>query len=78
MCYRGVNGVIIQSEAIMKIEQVKSAMANKSHVDYQGCKYYITACILRIYKNQWYYQLELHDLNANSIVIANMDVVERI
>lgn len=59
----------------MKIEQVKKYMVDKTHVSYMGYFYTITACILRIYKNQWYYQLELHDLKANSVVIASMEAV---
>lgn len=60
----------------MKLDQVKKIMSDKVKVKYMGNEYYITACIMRIYQNRWYYQLELMDMNLNSVVIANMEMVE--
>lgn len=60
----------------MELVQVKQAILYKSMVKHQDVNYYITACIMRLINNAWYYQLELHDLNANAVVIANMEMVE--
>lgn len=60
----------------MKIDQVKSAMLSKSLATYCNLNYHITGCIMRICENAWYYQLELHDLKANSVIIARIEDVE--
>jgi hypothetical protein len=50
-------------------------MAHKTLVTYGGIDYTVTACIMRIRDGRWYYQLELHDLNANSVTVAEMEKV---
>lgn len=57
----------------MKLTDVKHAMAHKQNVRYKETEYYITACTMRIKGNEWYYQLELHDLKANAVTIASME-----
>lgn len=60
----------------MKIEEVKKHMARNIKVDYDGSKYTINACILKIIKGEWSYQLELKDLRVNSVLIVPMERVE--
>ena len=38
----------------------------------------LTACILRIYNNKFYYQAELTDKNNNSVVIVPLEKVEKV
>lgn len=59
----------------MKLEEVKRAMVHKEHVRYKGTEYYITACTMRIRERDWYYQLELYDLNAKSVIVVSMEEV---
>ena len=64
----------------MQLSDVKKAISTKQTVSYNGIDYYVSAVIMRIHhdKLEWYYQLELHDLKANAITIADMDkVVEK-
>lgn len=56
----------------MKIEQVKSAMSEKTTVKYKNISYHITGIIMRLNGSEWVYLLELHDLKANSITIAKL------
>lgn len=60
----------------MKIEEVKKYIARNIKIDYQGGRYTVTACILRIWNGQWYYQLELKEVGVNSVLIVAMDKVE--
>jgi hypothetical protein len=60
----------------MQIGEVKKHMANKTKINHKGNDYIITACIMRILNGNWYYQLELKDIKANSVIIANMEVVK--
>jgi hypothetical protein len=60
----------------MQIGEVKKYMASKTKINYKGNEYIITACTMRILNGNWYYQLELNDIKANSVIIANMEAVE--
>lgn len=60
----------------MQLNEVKTAMADKTKIVYENGEYYVSGCILRIYRNAWHYQLELHSLTANSIVVVDMAKVE--
>jgi hypothetical protein len=60
----------------MQIAEVKKHMADKTKVNYADGEYIITACIMRILNGNWYYQLELKDIKANSVIITNMEAVE--
>jgi len=61
----------------MQLADVKTAIAKKTIVTYDGIDYTVTAVIMRIHhkKMKWYYQLELKDLKANSVSIADMEKV---
>lgn len=64
----------------MQLADVKTAIAKRTVVTYDGIDYTISAVIMRIHHKEmkWYYQLELRDLKANSVVIADMEkVVEK-
>jgi len=51
-------------------------MREKTIVLHDGIKYYITGYTQRITDNgEFYYELELHDLKANSVTIANITKV---
>lgn len=59
----------------MELSRVKYKL-NKE-VEYKGVKYRLTACILRYKeKDGYYYQAELQDLNANSVLICKLDDVK--
>ena len=61
----------------MKIEDVSAYMESRKTVTCCGCRYYISGVISRLdRKGKWYYELELHDLNANSVSIAKLNDVE--
>ena len=62
----------------MQLADVKTAIAKRTVVTYDGIDYTVTAVIMRIHHKEmkWYYQLELHDLKANSVCIADMEKVE--
>ena len=57
----------------MELSEVKQAIAKKTVITWDGGNYYVTACILRIRDNRWYYYLELQDHQANSVVIVPME-----
>lgn len=61
----------------MQLADVKTAIAKKTIVTYDGIDYTVTAVIMRIHHKEmkWYYQLELKDLKANSVSIADMEKV---
>lgn len=61
----------------MQLADIKTAIAKQTVVTYDGTDYTVTAVIMRIHHKEmkWYYQLELRDLNANAIIIADMDKV---
>ena len=61
----------------MQLADVKTAIAKRTVVTYDGTDYTVTAVIMRIHHKEmkWYYQLELRDLEANAIVIADMDKI---
>ncbi|MDD6489289.1 MAG: hypothetical protein PUG48_05685 [Clostridia bacterium] len=59
----------------MELSRIKYKL-NKE-VSYKGVKYRLTACILRYNeKDGYYYQAELQDLNANSVLICKLAEVE--
>ena len=60
----------------MQLTEIKPAIANRIIVSYKGTDYYVTGCIARFQDSEWIYQLELHDLKANSVTIAKMNEVE--
>ena len=51
-------------------------MTKKTHVRHRGIDYYITGCIMRLNGAEWKYAIELHDLKANSVTIADIKDVE--
>lgn len=57
----------------MQLSEVKRAMAEKTKIIYEDGEYYVSACIMRIYRNAWYYQIELHSFITSSIVIVDME-----
>ena len=61
----------------MQLADVKTAIAKRTIVTYDGTDYTVTAVIMRIHhkEKKWYYQLELRDLKANAVVIADMEKV---
>lgn len=61
----------------MQLNEVKSLMRGKTIVDYEGSRYYISGCIMRLMNGEWYYQLELSSLNSkiSSVVIVDMQKV---
>lgn len=62
----------------LKIEDVKPAISKRTIVTYNDTEYTVSAVIMRIHHKEmkWYYQLELRDLKANSVCIADMEKVE--
>ena len=60
----------------MQLADIKPAIANRIIVSYKGTDYYVTGCIARFQDSEWIYQLELHDLKANSVTIARIEEVE--
>jgi hypothetical protein len=60
----------------MTLQEVKPAMTAQTRVIHRGIEYYITGCTMRLRGGEWYYQLELHDLRANSVTIADIKNVE--
>ncbi len=66
----------------MKIDEVSEIMEKGFTVTHTHlgitADYRISACITRFSKeNGWFYQLELKDLNANSITIASLEDVQK-
>jgi hypothetical protein len=61
----------------MQLADVKTAIAKRTVVTYDSIDYTVTAVIMRIHHKEmkWYYQLELRDLKANAVVIADMDKI---
>ena len=57
----------------MQLSDVKTYMASKQHVTYDGNEYYISAVTMRIFRGKWLYELELHDLNAKSVTVIDID-----
>jgi glycyl-tRNA synthetase alpha subunit len=60
----------------MQLKDIKPAMSAKTHVTYCDITYRITGIIMRLQDSEWIYQLELHDLKANSVTIARIEDVE--
>ena len=60
----------------MQLADIKPAMSSKTHVTYRGITYHITGITMRLHDSEWIYQLELHDLKANSVTIARIEDVE--
>ena len=60
----------------MVIESVKKAIAHQMPVTYRENEYFVTGITMRIRDGKWYYQLELHKIKANAILIADMEKVE--
>lgn len=60
----------------MELKQAKLAMLRKTIVTHNGIDYTVSACILRVRDKAPYYQLELSELLARSVTIADMDRVE--
>ena len=59
----------------MTLEEVKRNM-NKA-VKYKGStRYELAACILRKNENGFFYQAELKDVKANSVIICKLEDVE--
>lgn len=60
----------------MELSRVKYRL-NKA-VSYKGTEYRLTGCILRYDDKQqkFYYQAELQDLKARSVLICKLDEVE--
>ena len=59
----------------MTLEEVKRNM-NKA-VKYKGsARYELSACILRKNENGFFYQAELKDTRANSVIICKLEDVE--
>ena len=58
----------------MQLVDVKTAIAKRTVVTYDSIDYTVTAVIMRIHHKEmkWYYQLELRDLEAKAVVIADM------
>ena len=59
----------------MVIESVKKAIAYQLPVTYRENEYFVTGITMRIRDGKWYYQLELHEMKANAILIADMEKV---
>ena len=60
----------------MQLTEIKPAISAKTHVTYRDITYRITGITMRIQGSEWIYQLELHDLKANSVTIARIEDVE--
>lgn len=62
----------------MELQEAKDAIKKRKVVTYDGINYTINAISLRyiVVPGRWEYCLELKDLKANSVVIANMGKVE--
>ena len=60
----------------MQLTDIKPAISAKTHVTYCGITYRITGITMRLQDSEWIYQLELHDLKANSVTIARIEDVE--
>ena len=56
----------------MQLSDVKTYMTSKQHVIFDGNEYYISAVTMRIFMGKWFYELELHDLNAKSVTVIDM------
>lgn len=59
----------------MELSEVKKCMKYKKKVRYEDKEYYVSAVTMRLIDN-WYYQLELHKFDKNSVIIVAMDKVE--
>ena len=59
----------------MVIGSVKRAIAYQLPVTYRENEYFVTGITMRIRDGEWYYQLELHEMKANAILIADMEKV---
>ena len=60
----------------MKIEDVSEHMEKKTVIVHSGCRYYISGVISRIKKGKWFYEIELHDLKANSVTVVNLEDIK--
>ena len=60
----------------MQLADIKPAISAKTHVTYCDITYRITGITMRLHDSEWIYQLELHDLKANSVTIARIEDVE--
>lgn len=59
----------------MELSEVKKCMKYRKKVRYEDKEYYVSAVTMRLTDN-WYYQLELHKFDKNSVIIVAMDKVE--
>jgi len=60
-------------------KDVHEAMREKTLVEHNGIKYYITGFTQKIdVSGKFYFVLELHDLKANSVTIADINKVNLI
>lgn len=59
----------------MELSEVKKCMKHRKKVRYEDKEYYVSAVTMRLTDN-WYYQLELHKFDKNSVIIVAMDKVE--
>ncbi len=59
----------------MEVKDVKSRL--NTDVEYQGSKYKFTSCILRKGNDgNLFYQAEIKDVKANSIIICKLSDIE--
>ena len=59
----------------MELSEVKKCMKYKKKVRYEDKEYYVSAATMRL-RDDWYYQLELHRFDKNSIITVAMDKAE--
>lgn len=61
----------------MTISDVKRFISQKTIVEYKGVRYYVEGYELK-YNGEWLHDLILHDLNANSVMVAPLDEVAEV
>lgn len=61
----------------MELSEVKRAMILQSVVRYNGMSYTVGGCTMKFNRKdgEWYYLLELKDLQANSVMVVPMKYV---
>lgn len=60
----------------MEVKNIKKVMAYGEKVKFKGRSYILTGCILRFEENDFYYQVELKDLKADSITICRLEDIK--
>ena len=60
----------------MEVKSIKKAMAYGQKVKFKSRSYILTGCILRFGENAFYYQVELKDSKADSIIICRLEDVK--